>query len=438
MLGFTAAIAIGTAAVFGAWPALRATRVEPIEALKAQGRGFAGDHRGLSQPLVVLQVALSLVLVVAAGLFVRTFTRLATLNPGFERHGVMIVGLDLGHSRTSRDAIGAEFVRAADEVAAVPGIAHAAASSITPISRTLWNEVYEFPDKPSLSEDDRTVDTNAVTPGWFATYGTKLRAGRDFTAADRTGAPAVAIVNEAFARKYLDGASPVGRTIQKTAEPGRTSPPLEIVGLVESAVYESLREDPPPTVYIPLAQTADLPPFASISLRAAAGSPALLTRGVVAAIGRVDPDLSLTFTPLATQIDESLTQERLVAMLSGFFGALALLLAGIGLYGVTSYAVTRRVGEIGIRLALGAEARDVVSLVLGRVFALVGLGVAAGLAASLWAARFAGSLVYGLPPRDPITLAGAALVLAAVGALAGWLPARRAARIDPAAVLRDA
>ena len=248
----------------------------------------------------------------------------------------------------------------------------------------------------------------------------------------------MAIVNEAFVRTFFDGANPVGWRLQKVADPGKPAPPFEIVGVVESAVYESLREDPPPTVYVPLAQTADLPPFASISLRASAGSPALLTRGVVAAIGRVDPDLALTFTPLATQIDESLTQERLVAMLSGFFGALALLLAGIGLYGVTSYAVTRRVGEIGIRVALGAGARDVVLLVLGRVFAMIGLGVAIGVAVSLWAARFAGSLVYGLPPRDPITLAGAALVLAAVGALAGWLPARRAARIDPAAVLRDA
>ena len=439
VLAFTAAVAIGTAAVFGTWPAFRATKVEPIEALKAQGRGFAGDGgRGLSSPLVVLQVALSLVLVVAAGLFVRTFTRLAHLNPGFEPHGVMVVSLDAGHTGAKGDALTAEFVRAAESVAAVPGVSHAAASSITPVSRTLWNESFEFPDKPSLTEEDRTVNVNAVTPGWFATCGTKLVAGRDVSQADRAGAPAVAIVNEAFARKFFDGANPVGRTIKKIYLSGKPSPPIEIVGLVESAVYESLREAPPPTVYLPLPQAGDLPPFASISLRAASGSPAPLTRSVAAAIGRVDPDLALTFTPLATQIDESLTQERLVAMLSGFFGALALLLAGIGLYGVTSYAVTRRVGEIGIRLALGAGARDVLALVLVRVFTLVGLGVAIGVAASVFAARFVGSLVYGLPPRDPLTLAGAAAVLAAIGAIAGWLPARRAARIDPAAVLRDA
>ncbi len=392
--------------------------------------------RGLSHPLVVVQVALSLVLVVAAGLFVRTFARLASLNPGFDRQGVMVVSLDASRSRARGAALAAEFERAAEAVSALPGVTRAAASSITPVSHTIWNDLFEFPDKPTLTEDERTAHMNAVTPGWFSTYGTHLLSGRDITVADRAGGPPVAIVNEAFARRFFDGANPVGRPIGRPPSPGRPSPPLEIVGLVKDAVYESLREPPPPTVYVALAQSGDQPPFASLSLRTA-GSPALLSRSVAAAVGRVDADLSLTFTPLADQIDASLTEERLVAALSGFFGGLALLLAGIGLYGVTSYAVSRGAAKSASGSRSAPEPGGVMRLVLARVLVLVSAGLALGAAVSLWAARFVGSLVYGLPPRDPVTLAGAAGVLLVVGTLAGWLPARRAARIDPAAVLRE-
>jgi putative ABC transport system permease protein len=250
----------------------------------------------------------------------------------------------------------------------------------------------------------------------------------------------VALVNQAFAQRFLNGANPVGHTVTQTGFfPG---PPLEIVGLVADAVYRSLREPVPPTMYVPLAQFDDsrrpAPPSISVSVRARGGPPALLARGVAAAIASVNPDLALTFRPLADQVNASLTQERIVAMLSGFFGALALLLAGLGLYGVTSYAVTRRRTEIGIRMALGAAPSGVVRLVLARVTVLVAAGVAAGAGLSAWAAKFVATLLYGLEPRDPATLFGSAVVLAAVGAIAGWLPAHRASRIDPAQVLRDA
>jgi putative ABC transport system permease protein len=207
------------------------------------------------------------------------------------------------------------------------------------------------------------------------------------------------------------------------------------------AVYRALREPVPPTMYIPVAQFEDdrqpPPPSASISVRSTIGSPALLARSLGAAIGDVNRDLALTFRLLSDQVNASLTQERVVAMLSGFFGALALLLAGLGLYGVTSYAVSRRRTEIGIRMALGAAPTGVVTLVLSRVSVLVGIGVIVGAAVSVWASKFVATLLYGLEPRDPVTLAGASITLAAVGALAGWLPARRASRIDPAQVLRD-
>jgi ABC-type antimicrobial peptide transport system permease subunit len=190
-------------------------------------------------------------------------------------------------------------------------------------------------------------------------------------------------------------------------------------------------------MYVPIPQQPEPPSFISISVRATGGSPALLTKSLATALTDVNRNIAITFRPLADQVNASLTQERIVAMLSSFFGALALLLAGLGLYGVTSYAVNRRRTEIGIRMALGAAPGGVVRMVLRRVALLVGLGLVAGAAASLWAAKFVGPLVYGLQPRDPLTLTVAALVLATIGAMAGWLPARRAARIDPARVLRE-
>ncbi len=230
------------------------------------------------------------------------------------------------------------------------------------------------------------------------------------------------------------GANPIGRTI--TRDGAKPLPPLEIIGLAADAVYRSLRDPAPPTMYVPMAQDERHDASASLSVRAL-GAPALLANSVASAIGTVDRNLELRFRPLADQVNAALIQERIVAMLSGFFGGLALLLAGLGLYGVTSYTVSRRRTEIGIRMALGAAPGGVVRLVLLRVAGLVGIGVAIGAVASLWAAGFVETLLFGLTPRDPATLIGAASVLAAVGALAGWLPARRAAGIDPAEVLRD-
>jgi len=305
----------------------------------------------------------------------------------------------------------------------------------------VWNNRVQVPGAVTLPERQSASNFNAITPGWLTTFGTPLVAGRDVAEADRKGAPPVALVNQAFAKKFLNGANPVGRTVVASAGTPFAESPREIIGLVADAVYRSLREPIPPTMYVPLAQFDDSrrppPPTMSISVRAQSGPPALVARGVAAAIGDVNHDLALTFRPLADQVNASLTQERLVALLSGFFGALALLLAGLGLYGVTSYAVTRRRAEIGIRMALGAAPSGIVRLVLARVTLLVAFGVAVGAAVSVWAARFVAALLYGLEPRDPVTLIGSAVALATVGALAGWLPAYRASQIDPAAVLRD-
>ena len=437
VLSFTVGVAAATALLFGTMPAFRAGDVEPMDAIKEHGRGAGGDAKGgIASAIVVAQVALSVVLVVAAGLFVRTFSSLAHLHMGFEQDRVLVVTVNTLRTQIAPADRLAAFERVRTAAAAVPGVADAALSVVTPVGNTSWNDRIVVSNAPALPERRALAFMNGITPTWLATFGTPLLAGRNFTERDVSESERVAIVNQAFARKFLNGANPLGHTAQHMGV--RAGPPIEIVGVVADAVYRNLRDPVPATMYVPLTQLDDVPfPSMALSIRSASGAPALLTRSITSALAGVNPDLALTFRPLSDQVHASLTQERLVAMLSGFFGALALLLAGLGLYGVTSYAVNRRRTEIGIRMALGAAPAGVVRLVLARVALLIAGGVAIGAAISVWASRFVAALLYGLQPRDPATLLGAALVLAAVGALAGWLPAHRASRIDPAAVLRD-
>ncbi len=444
VLAFTAGVTILTALVFGIAPAIRAARVDPNDALKQQGRSTTGEgRRGLASPLVVVQVALSLVLVVAAGLFVRTFAALAAVDTGLDRDPVLIVTVDAQHSPVAPADRTEFFDRLRKAAAALPGVAHAGASFLTPMSGMGWNNSFEMPDAAGLPETERVVWLNAVSPGFFQAYGTSLLQGRDFTDADRLGSPRVAIVNQAFVRKYVKHPSALGRTFTRNGPPGKPPTPLEIVGVVEDAVYRSPREGKPPTIYLALQQSSTasgepMGPSVNIAVRAAgSGSPMLLSKSLADALTRIEPSISITFRPLAVQVDALFVRERLVAVLSAFFGALALLMAAIGLYGVTAYAVTRRRTEIGVRMALGADAARVVRLVLGHVAWLVGAGVGVGLVLSLWASRLVSSLLFGLDPHDASRLAGAATMLAAVAAVAAWLPARRAARIDPAEVLRN-
>jgi putative ABC transport system permease protein len=441
VMGFTMAVSVATALLFGTAPAFRAARVDPIDAIKEHGRSAGGDGRvSISSGLVIAQVALSLVLVVAAGLFVRSFTGLANVRLGFDREQILVVNVNALRSRMDPGERAALFQRLTDAVAAVPGVVRAAGSVVTPVSNSTWGFNVNVPGAPELPERDRNVLVNMVTPGWFATYGTRLLAGRDIDARDSATAPHVALVNEAFVRRFFPGRNAVGGTIEYPSGTSQQTPPSLVVGVVEDAVYRNLREPIRPTLYQPLSQY-DATRFplasASISVRSAAGSPLQLTRSVAEALTGVDRDLAFTFRRLADQINASLIQERMVAMLSGFFGGLALLLAALGLYGVTSYAVSRRRAEIGIRMALGAAPSGVVRLVLTRVTALVAIGVAVGAGVSVWASKFVATLLFGLEPRDPATLVGAATVLAAIGAIAGWLPAYRASRIDPAEVLRE-
>jgi putative ABC transport system permease protein len=428
VLGFTSAVMIATAMLFGTAPALYAVRVTPSDVLKEHGGG-AGERTRLSAVLVLAQVALSLVLVVATGLFLRTFLGLATLPLGFDADKVLVVNVNATRANIAPANRVSLYLQLAEAVAAVPGVAHAGGSLVTPVANVPTLRLAEVPGAPAMPEREREALAHIITPGWLAAYGTPLRSGRDVGFRDGTNAPAVALVNEAFVRKFLPGRDPLGATVSDKT----------IVGVVADAVYRSLRDPLQPTLYEPLAQTQFRQPPAniSISVRAVSGSPMLLAPAVATAITNVDRNLAFTFRSLADQVNASLIQERAVALLSGFFGWLALLLAAVGLYGVTSYAISRRRQEIGLRIALGAEPAAVVRLVLSRVSFLVVLGIMLGLGMSWWAVQLIASLLYGLQPRDPLTFAGAAAILALVGLLAGCLPAYRASRIDPAVVLRN-
>lgn len=437
VLAFTTAVTAVAAVLFGVAPALGISQLSPNDALQERSGAIEG-RRSLRHASVVLQVALSLTLVVAAGLFTRTFVALASRDAGFSRGGVLLVGVDLGRNPVSgRDRIPL-FERFLERTRAVPGVAHAAVSYTTPMARAGWNTFIAVPPGSPLTRRERSSWINAITPGWFDTFGLRLSAGRDFDARDRGGAPIVAIVNRAFAARFLPGANPLGATFT-TIGPGAASanPSYTVIGVVEDAVYRSLRAPMEPTMYLPVGQWEGPAAVVTIGVRSAGGNAASLAHAVAAAIESEDRTAVLSFRTIEEQVSASLVQERLIATLAGFFGALGLLLAAVGLYGVTSFAVTSRCAEIGIRMALGASATGVVAVVLRRVAWLVGLGIVVGACLSAWAATFVRTLLYGLDARDPLTFAGAAVLLIGVAALAAWLPARRASRIDPMRVLRN-
>ncbi len=441
VLAFTTAVAIGTALLFGLVPAWRAGSAEPVEALNEVGRGGASvTRRRLGNPLIVVQVALSVMLLVGAGLFVRTFASLASLDLGFDRDPLMLVTLDAQRSGVPSADRHDLFIRVRDAVATLPGVERAAVSMLTPLSNMMWNDAVEIEGQPALKGRERMAYFNAITPGWFATYGTPLLAGRDFDARDRKGATPVAIVNQAFARKFVPGVSPIGKVIQlPDHDVGQPTKTLEIIGVVTNSAYTNLRNITEPVVFTCYMQSSDeSEPFSVVTVRVAKSqSPALLTRSLVTRIGTVDHDISLSFHPLKEQVNSGLVRERIMALLSGFFGGLSLLLAGIGLYGVASYTVNLRRTEIGVRMALGADAGRVQRMVVSRIARLVAVGALVGAAASFWASRFVAALLYGLEPGDPLTITGAVLLLTTIALVAAWLPARRAARIDPSVVLRE-
>jgi predicted permease len=439
VLGFSMMIATASAIVAGVAPALGVRSVAAGEALKDAGRGLAGDRRfALRGTLVVAQVAVSLMLVAAAGLFLRSFASLNRLPLGFVPEPLLIAELDLQAGDAGIERRGPRAERLREAAAAVPGVRSAALSSVPLLTGGGWgaNRV-AVDDRPMPAEDlsANRLWLNATGPGWFETMGTPLLAGRDFTGADRIGAPLVAIVNPAFVRRYQLGQQPLGRIVRTGVPNGEMR--YEIVGLVADTAYTSPRDGMMSTMYVALAQVQPPEETVILTINADRGKRAAVERDVAAALVRTDPGIAFVFRTFDQFIDATVTEERLIAILSSFFGGLALLLAGIGLYGIVAQAVRARQHEIGLRLALGAQPRGIVRLVFHRVSVLIVAGLAIGLAVSLWAAQFLGPLLFHVEARDPATFATAAGVLVAAGLLAAWLPARRAARLDPATVLRE-
>jgi len=439
VLAFTVGITVLTTLVFGTAPAFRASGVAPMEVLKEQPRTVVGRARlALPDGLLVAQVALSLVLVFAAGLFVRTFVSLSQRPLGFEPTRVLIVNVDAHRTSNSAADRIALYERTREAVRALPDVADAALSLTSPLGRGQFTPLVDI---AGVSDTRGPVWANLISPGWFGTFGVPLVAGRDLSDHDRAGGPRVAIVNQAFARKFAQDTSAIGLTLTLYPRTPRALGPIEIVGVVGDAVYSSLRGEAPPTFYVPLAQFDYLGELGirsiNLEVRSRGASPESLTRSITTAVGKIDPQLSLTFQPLVTQVADALTQERLIARLSACFGGLGLLLAGLGLYGVTTHSVTNRQSEIGIRIALGASAGSVARLVLTRASLLVAAGSMLGAAVSWWASKFVASLIYGLHPRDLTTLIASAAVLTVVAACAAWIPTRRAMRTDPASILRD-
>jgi putative ABC transport system permease protein len=437
VLGFTAAVAILTAALFGILPSLRSTGVSLTSAMKGSRTiEFDRPARFRSRKLIVAsQVAFSLVLLVAAGLLLRSFAKLATLDPGFDPKNVLIVYPNLWQAKVPRDRRPTTLDQIQNRLRALPGVLSASRSSVTPAEvsygahdvHTEWSK--SFTDAESLS-----MSVN-VSPEYFGTLRMQFVAGRDFNGGDTATSPMVAIIDQTAARRFFPALDPVGRTFWIDGIAGQPGPPIEVVGIVRDAKYQSLREQIHPTVFFPATQAPDLLVADAFELRTAI-QPTALISSVQAAVASVNSGISLEFHTLAQQVSDSMVQERLLAQLSGLVGFLALSLALIGLYGTVSYLVAQRQREFGIRMALGAEPGSILRLILRDVFSVVAVGLLAGVAVSLTATRLLQQLLFRIGPRDSVTLVVAVAALSMIALVAGYLPGRRATKIEPIEALR--
>ncbi len=440
VLAFAIGVAMLTGLLFGLAPAWRATSVSPNNVLKEHARGMVGGSSrfNLGKGLVIGQVAISLILLVGSGLFLGTLRNLLNTDLGFSRHNILLVRADMmqanvpkaDRSRVYRDMVSA--------LRAIPGVVSAAGSAMTPISNMTWNEVTVPEGYSAKSKDDTLTYFNRVSPGYLETMRTPLMAGRDFNDHDDLGAPKVMIISELTARRFFGTGSPIGKTISLDVsyiQPGKRDV-YHVIGVAKDAKYESIEEKTLPTAYVTFAQDTDPWPNVNFEVRAGQAVDRLIP-AIRSTIGGINRNISLEFRNFETQVNESLLQPRMVALLSAFFGGLALLLAMIGLYGITAYGVARRQSEIGIRMALGARPQSVIWLVLRDVTVMLAIGMVLGLAASMAAGRLVESLLFGVKSYDPAPLAIAALVLALATGLAAYLPARRASRLDPMTALRE-
>ncbi len=430
---FAAAVSILSGLLFGLAPALHSSRAEVYATLKDQAANTSagtGQVR-MRKVLVAAQVALSLLLLIAAGLFLRTLQNLHAIDPGFRTDHLISFSIDPSLNGYKKEQSVALLDRLTEGLAGLPGVRAVAATQTPLLTGNDWMSSIVIPGR-ERKESDPTPNNDSIGPGFFSAMGTPLLSGRELAPADGPAARRVAVVNETFARIFFDEPNPLGRTFSFSSDP---KTPVEIVGIAQDGKYMRLVEKKQAFIFCPYAQCLSTNPT-TLYLRTTQDPESLVT-ALRQTVREVDASLPLfDIKTMEQQIDESVFSERMVSLLSAFFGLLATLLASLGLYGVMSYMVTRRTREIGVRMALGASRGAVLKLVLAEVLLVVGAGVAIALVAAVPLGRVTQSMLYGVRPNDPLVLAGATVLLVAVAALAGYVPAARATRVDPLTALR--
>ena len=436
LMSFVAASAALTSMFFGLVPALRVSFVDPVAAMRQSSRGLTVDRRRarFQRGLVVGQIAVSLVLIVSALLFVRSFRNLTLVDTGIAHEGTVAVwALDRQAAELSIEERVAFQQRLIDEIGSVPGVAAAAAASHIPFSGDSW---WHFFRVPSVSGDERQASRfTYVSPGYFATLHIPILSGRDFQKFDTASAPRVMLVNQSFVNTHLGRQNPVGLTLRTVAEEGYPETTYEIIGVVGNTKYSDLREEMPPIAFVPMAQNPGLQPWSPVLVRSSVPW-SRMTVPIVERVKRLKPALAIQFIELKSQIGDRLVAERTTAWLAGAFGVLAIIMVTVGLYGIIAYLTVSRRSEIGIRLSLGSTRAQIVMLVLRDSLWPLAAGLFIGLPLAAAAMRGASSLLFGLSPTDVTTLVGATALLAVAAALAGSVPAWRAARVDPGIALR--
>jgi predicted permease len=438
ILAFTASVSLVAVIVFGLIPAWRASRLDLSQAVKEGNRAATGapGRSRIGEGLVILQVALSLVLTVGAGLLVRTLENLKNSYPGFREQNVLLFSIRPGMIGYTDAQIAELYERLLEQIKRTPTVSAVTFSAFSPLAG--WSG---FTDARVEGYTPRqgeypAISVNFVGPRYFRTMGTAVLLGRDIAEEDRAGSPRVAVINEAMAEHFFGDSNPIGRRFSIPGWKADTSL-MEIVGVVENAKFINLRDQVPPAAYIPFFQSPDSFLAANFEVRSSTNNPTALAASIREMIQHADSRLPLFgVKTLNEQIDETLVQERIVALLSSLFGIVALLLACVGLYGVMSSLVVQRTHEIGIRMALGAERFRVLRLVLGRGMAIALIGVVAGMAGAVGVTHFMATLLFGVKPTDVQTMLFASLAFIGVATFACYIPARRAMSVDPMVALR--
>jgi len=431
--GVAAVVVAMTTLGFGLLPAFQSSRFDPLPVLRSGGRTHTVDRRraALQRVLVVGQLAICFVLVVSAMLFARSLYNITATDVGFNPSGLQVVGF--GDPNINRLSLAERHVfqqALIETIGSIPGVQSAGSASQVPLSGASWTQAFNLRGDPERLSAKFTY----VSPGYFHTLQVPIRRGRAFDATDRAQSQPVAIVNEAFVRRFLGGTVD-GDVVQTLTEPGYPPTAYEVVGRVGNTKYGDVREDDLPIVYVPLAQAPTISTWKSVIVRTSL-APGAIGEAVRRRVKALNPGIWVRMTDLPAQLNQRLARERMMAWLAGAFGVLAISLAAVGLYGLMAYLSLGRRSEIGVRLALGATRQGVVLMMLRESAWLVGAGLGAGLVSSFLLSRGASRLLFQLAPTDAATWAGAALALASVAGIAAVVPAWRTARLDPVATLR--